>query len=136
MNVTATGGRGGTSANLGNGSYYSLENNRFEGKKLTMSSFVDILARILDHPVVDMTALTGNYDFSLELTPEDYRAILLRSAIAAGVVLPPEALKALDAGSDESLFTGIEKLGLKLDRRKAPVDVLVVDRASKEPTEN
>jgi uncharacterized protein (TIGR03435 family) len=101
-----------------------------------MGSFVDILARILDRPVVDMTALTGNYDFTLELTPEDYRAILLRGAIAAGVVLPPEALKALDAGSDESLFTGIEKLGLKLDRRKAPVDVLVVDRASKEPTEN
>jgi hypothetical protein len=35
-----------------------------------------------------------------------------------------------------SVFTAVDKLGLKLDSRKAPVDVLVIDHLEKTPTEN
>jgi uncharacterized protein (TIGR03435 family) len=136
VNVTATGGRGGVSVNLGKGSYYSFANNRFEAKKLTMAALADSLTRYLDRPVVDMTELKGNYDFILELSPEDYRAMLIRSAIGAGVVLPPEALRALEGVSDNSLFTAAQALGLKLEQRKAPLPVLMIDHMEKAPTAN
>jgi uncharacterized protein (TIGR03435 family) len=136
INVTATGGRGGVSVNLGKGSYYNFANNRFEAKKLTMAALADSLTRYLDRPVVDMTELNGNYDFDLELSPEDYRAMLIRSAIGAGVVLPPEALRALEGVSDNSLFTAVQALGLKLEQRKAPLEVLLIDRVEKAPTAN
>jgi uncharacterized protein (TIGR03435 family) len=101
-----------------------------------MASLADSLARFADRPVVDMTELTGTYDLTLEFTPEDYRVLLIRSALAAGVVLPPEVMKFLEGASDESLFKGLQSVGLKLESRKAPLEVLVVDSASKTPAEN
>jgi uncharacterized protein (TIGR03435 family) len=60
----------------------------------------------------------------------------IRSAIVAGVSLPPEAMRYLNGASDESLFSAMETLGLKLEPRKAPLEVLVVDRMEKAPTAN
>ena len=60
----------------------------------------------------------------------------IRSAIAAGVSLPPEALKYLDGAADESLFSSMETLGLKLEPRKAPVEMVIVDQMEKTPTAN
>jgi len=136
VNVAAGGTATGVGVNLGNGSSYTFSNNRFEAKKLAFPVFSGNLERFLDRPVVDMTDLKGQYDFALELTVEDYRAMLIRSAISAGVVLPPEALRAMEGGSMGSLFDALQKLGLKLEARKAPLDVLVVDRALKAPTDN
>src|SRR5262249_6061878 len=136
VQVTATGGPGGTTVRLGPGSYFSFANNKFEGKKLTMSGLAETLGRFTDRPIVDMTELKGNYDFTLEFTAEDYRAMLIRSAIAAGVALPPEALRALEVSSGDSLLAAVQMLGLKLEPRKAPVDVLVIDHVEKTPTEN
>jgi uncharacterized protein (TIGR03435 family) len=42
-----------------------------------------------------------------------------------------------DAGAGSSLFTALsEQLGLRLEARKAPVEVLIVDSAEKVPVEN
>ena len=101
-----------------------------------MASFADLLGRFVDKPVVDMTGITGSYDFDLDFTPEDYMAMLIRSAIAAGVTMPPEALRMLSGSSGDSLMNALDRLGLKLENRKAPVEVLVVDRMEKAPTEN
>lgn len=136
VNVTATGGRGGVNVNLGHGSYFTFSDNKLVAKKLTMASFAEMLARFEDRPVVDMTGLTGNYDIELTFTPEDYRAMLIRSAVVAGVSLPPEALKMMEGASGDSLLAGLEKVGLKMESRKAPLDVLVVDHALKVPTDN
>jgi uncharacterized protein (TIGR03435 family) len=136
VNVTATGGRGGTTVNFGRGAYFTLADNKFESRKLTMALLADSLARFVDRPVVDMTELTGTYDLTLEFTPEDYRALLIRMALSAGVNLPPEALKLLEGASDESLFKGLQTMGLKLESRKAPLEVLVIDSAAKTPIEN
>jgi uncharacterized protein (TIGR03435 family) len=124
------------SVNLGKGSSFTFGNNRFEGKKLTMANIAETFTRFLDRPVIDMTGLPGRYDFTLEVSPEDYRAIMVRSALNAGVSLPPEALRALDASSGDSVINAAEKLGLKLDPRKTKMDVIVVDSAAKTPTEN
>jgi uncharacterized protein (TIGR03435 family) len=45
-------------------------------------------------------------------------------------------MRALEGVSGNSLFSAIQILGLKLDRRKAPIEVLVIDPAEKVPTEN
>jgi uncharacterized protein (TIGR03435 family) len=135
-NVGASGSAAGVSVNLGNGSSFSFGNNQVEARKLTMLSFTDTLSRFMDRPVVDQTGLTSNYDFTLKITDEDYHAMLIRSALAAGVNLPPQALRALDYATDESLFSSIEAAGLKLERRKAPLPVLVVDHVEKTPTSN
>jgi uncharacterized protein (TIGR03435 family) len=135
-NVTGSGGRGGVHIEYGHGSFFTMADNKFIARKLPMASFVEVLARFEDKPVVDQTGLAGSYDFDLEFTQEDYMAMLIRSAIAAGVTLPPEALRMLSGSSGDSLLNALEKLGLKLENRKAPLEVLVIDHIEKAPTEN
>lgn len=134
--VSATGGRGGVSINLGKGSFFTFANDKIEARKLTMANFADLLARFVDRPVVDRTALTGNYDISIDLTPEDYRAMLIQSAVSAGVQLPPQALQLLQGASDNSLYSALHNFGLKLEPTKAPLDVIVVDHILKAPLAN
>jgi len=135
-NMSGSGGRGGVHIEYGNGSFFTMADNKFIARKLPMASFADLLGRFVDKPVVDMTGITGSYDFDLDFTPEDYMAMLIRSAIAAGVTMPPEALRMLSGSSGDSLMNALDRLGLKLENRKAPVEVLVVDRMEKAPTEN
>jgi uncharacterized protein (TIGR03435 family) len=135
VNVAARGGVG-TIVTYGNGSYFTLGDNKFEGKKLPMSIIADALARFADRPVVDMTDLKGNYDFTMEFSPEDFRAMMIRAAIAQGTVLPPEVLKLMNTSSGDTLLNAVGKLGLKLELRKAPIEMLVIDQALKTPTEN
>ena len=136
VNVTASGSARGVNVNLGGGSYFAFADNKLEGKKLTMTAFCDTLARFMDRPVVDMTGLTGNYDITLNITQEDYTAMLIRSALSAGIVLPPQALRALEMSSGDSLTSALQLVGLKLDARKAPLPVLIVDHIEKTPTAN
>jgi uncharacterized protein (TIGR03435 family) len=52
---------------------------------------------------------------------------------------PPPGANAADAASTpggSAVFSAVEKLGLKLDGRKAPVETIVVDHLEKTPTEN
>ena len=62
--------------------------------------------------------------------------MMLRSAINAGVNLPPQALKALDNATGDSFTDALQKLGLVLVPQKAPLEVIVVDALQKMPTEN
>jgi uncharacterized protein (TIGR03435 family) len=89
----------------------------FEATKVTMQHFADLLARFIGQQVVDQTGLQGVFDFTLEWSPEEMKP----GAEATGA----------------SLFTALqEQLGLKLESRKGPVEVLVVDHIEKAPTEN
>jgi uncharacterized protein (TIGR03435 family) len=87
--------------------------------------------RLLDRPVVDMTGIGGAYDFSLEYSWEELRS-LVRSSSGGARDLPANA--AADPGN--SIFTSLAAFGLKLESRKAPIEVLVVDRIERTPTEN
>jgi uncharacterized protein (TIGR03435 family) len=136
VNVAASGSAAGVSVNLGHGSSWSFVPNRFEAKKLTMEQFAANLERFADRPIVDMTGLKGQFDLTVEVNPEDYTPMLIRSAIYAGEVMSPRAMSLLDRTSSAPLMDAVQQTGLKLEARKAPLDVLVIDEASKTPTAN
>jgi len=98
-------------------------------KGLPSSEIAIRLAGYRRRPVIDKTGLTGRYDFTLEFTLD-----------MTGIALPtgfPAAAdnNATDPGSD--IASAVEKqLGLKLTSTKGKLDVIVVDRAEKIPTEN
>jgi uncharacterized protein (TIGR03435 family) len=91
----------------------------------TIAELVDYMSRMrlaeMDRPVIDDTGLKGRYDFAVTLfgTQEEMMAALNKG----------------DFGS--SIFTLLqEQLGLKLEPRKLPVDMVMVEKAEKVPTEN
>src|SRR5262249_51335522 len=114
VNVAASGSAAGVSVSFGKGAYYAFADNKFEVRNLTAPQIAESLARFMDRPIIDTTGLKGKYNFVLEVAPDDYRAMLIRSAVTAGVVMPPQALRLLDFNSADSLFAAVEKLGLKL----------------------
>ena len=90
---------------------------RIELRGAPISQLSALLARLLDRPVLDQTGASGNYDFRFEFTPEG---------------APPSG-----DNPKPSLFTALqEQAGLKLESKKAPVELVVVDRVEKLPTEN
>ena len=135
VNVSASGSAAGVAVNLGNGSSYTFAGGKLEAKKINGRILADMMERYADRPILDMTGLTGNYDFRFDVTPEDYQSLLIRAAVNSGVVLPPQAVRLLDNGGNP-LGDALAQLGLKLDSRRAPVDVYVIDQVLKTPTEN
>jgi uncharacterized protein (TIGR03435 family) len=127
LDVSASSQQNSTTINLGNGSYMTFGDNKFVFRKVPVSSLTDTVANFVDRPIVDMTGIKGNYDFDLVFTPEDFMAMMVRSSIRSGVVLPPEVTKMVDASGPNPLINAVETLGLKLDSRKAPLEVLVID---------
>jgi len=111
-----------TPAELGRGGTY-MSPGKMVSKSAFMRNIVENLSRQLDLPVIDMTGLKGTYEFTLEWQPER------RDEPRDGAV--PEA------ATGPSIFTAVqEQLGLKLEPRKAPIEVVVVDHAEKNPTGN
>jgi uncharacterized protein (TIGR03435 family) len=136
VNAAVSGSAAGVSVNLGRGAYYTFADNQFEAKKMSVNQLCLQLERYVDRPIVNMTDLNGTYDITLKLTPEDYQAMLIRVAVNSGVVLPPQVLQYMEGSSISSLFDAVQQAGLKLDPRKAPLDLIVVDQAQKSPTDN
>lgn len=136
VNVAASGSAAGVSIRLSNGGSFTFANDQFDIRKVSMDVLADELTSYLDRPVVNKTGLQGNYDMKLAVTPEDYQALLIRSAVNAGIVLPPRALRLLDGGPPDSLFDALQQQGLRLENRKLPLELIVVDQALEAPTAN
>src|SRR5262245_26193509 len=109
-------------------------------ERLTMTQLADSLVQFLGRPVVDQTGLTGNYQVAFELSQAD----VLAAARAAGMQLPGApaaggagpAAAAADPSGGISAYQSVEKMGLKLEPRKARLDYMVIDRLEKVPTED
>jgi uncharacterized protein (TIGR03435 family) len=135
VNITVDTSGGRTAVDLGHGSSYTVRDGKFEGKRFTGAMLASTLERYCDRPVLDMTGVTSVFDFSFDATPEESQVLGMRAALYAGVTLPPQLLNQLDAGGNP-LIDAMQQLGLKLDARKALIDVLVVDGVRRTPREN
>jgi len=105
-----------------------------------VSRVVDSLSNELKRPVIDKTGLTGKYDFTLGYAPENMPAIMKAGGPPPPPPSGPDAAPGAAASPDDlepTLTTAVQQqLGLRLDAKKIQVDILVIDRADKTPTEN
>jgi len=93
-----------------------------------MTDFTRFLGDFLDRPLVDETELAGTFDFELQFTA-------LRSSLPGETI--PGGLSVGNVDEVPTVFTAIqEQLGLKLEARKGPLDVVVVDHAERVPIGN
>jgi uncharacterized protein (TIGR03435 family) len=117
--IVTRGGRGGTTR-ITPGADGSMH---MEASRVTMPQLAETLSRFVDRPVVDMTELKGEYQVALEISMAD----LTTSARVAGLPgVPPPG----------SVFVAVQKLGLRLEPRKAQLETIVIDHLEKTPTEN
>ena len=102
----------------------------------SLDNFAEMLSRFSERPVVNLTDIAGQYDFDLIFVPETTRGM-------PGPMGPPQG--EADHGrppSDDtkeeavSMFEAVERYGLKLEPRRAPLEMLIVDHMERTPTEN
>jgi uncharacterized protein (TIGR03435 family) len=99
--------------------------------RMPMSVLAMLLSRFERQIVVDLTALAGPFDVKLEWTPDFIRE---RARPDGGAVSING--QSFDPNGP-TLYTAIQdQLGLRLESRKGPLDVIVVDHAEKVPAEN
>ena len=85
-------------------------------KYATMAALAATLGNLVDRPVLDETDLDAHYDIEMKFDPT-----LIKPYVGQPTVTPsPDA---------PSIFVAIQDLGLKLEPRRAPVEILVVDSA-------
>ena len=96
-----------------------------ECARVSIAQVATVLARLLGSPVVDETGLTAMYEVKLEWTPDQ----------TSPATSADEQKEAPEPGP--SLFAALnDQLGLRLQTRKVPVDVVIVDHMERAPTEN
>jgi uncharacterized protein (TIGR03435 family) len=96
---------------------------RIVARGLDMAGLAAFIGTAPGRMVIDRTGLTGRFDVDLTYTPSAFSAEAL--AQRPGGAPPP----GVDP-SGPSLLTALrEQLGLRLDAVRAPVDVLVIERA-------
>jgi uncharacterized protein (TIGR03435 family) len=97
---------------------------------VTMSELAGrMLSGDVDLPVLDQTGLAGRFDVHIEFVRDDHTA---GPATLNGVVTPDMPAPQAGGAAGPSIFSALEKqLGLKLSPGKAPLDVIIVDRAEK-----
>jgi len=97
------------------------------GKGATVSQLTDFFAKELRKPVIDQTGLTGRYNYFLDINA--YVTDEIRKSEGPGGGGPPEAVSIIAQALQA-------QLGLRLESKKMPVEVLVIDRIEKTPSEN
>jgi uncharacterized protein (TIGR03435 family) len=92
----------------------------YDAKGLPIATIAGYLERLSGRPIVDLTGLTGDFDVSLRFNP--------------GVGRLSDVTTASQTQLDDRplIFTAVrEQLGMKLEPSTAPMEVLVIDAATK-----
>jgi uncharacterized protein (TIGR03435 family) len=90
----------------------NIHANEISGVAIPFGHFVSILAAQLGYPITNQTGLSGKYDLALKYVRDD----------------------SPDVGAP-SVFAALGDLGLKLETRRGPVEVFVIDSATR-PRQN
>lgn len=106
----------------------SAPGGKWEFLKMTMPALAAFLTVHEDHPVIDETTLPGAYRLAYEITMQEGG----EEGGRGGNLNGPPARDAVRA----SILEAIENGGLKLERRNAPIETIVIDSVEKMPTEN
>jgi uncharacterized protein (TIGR03435 family) len=112
---------------------------RWEAPSITFEGLADLLDRVtpLSSPVIDTTGLKGRYRVVLEVSLNDAFGARPAMTSASGDPTAVEIARTdMEAALLKGFNDGLRKLGLQLERRKGPVETVVVDRVEKTPTEN
>jgi uncharacterized protein (TIGR03435 family) len=109
-----------------------------EAPKVTFAGFATLLTELAGRPVIDMTETKGYYQIVLDVSFQEMIAQIqeLQAALGAGqpgAAAAPEMPTNLMANA---VIAAVQRLGLKLETRKAPMEMIVVDHMEKSPTEN
>jgi len=92
-----------------------------EVKGVTAMQFVEMLSNILRAPVINNTGLAGRYDAKINVSK----------------YIPDGSAKEGAFDPISTILTGLqEELGLKVESKKLPLDLLIIDHAEKIPVEN
>ncbi|HVW08498.1 MAG TPA: TIGR03435 family protein [Bryobacteraceae bacterium] len=90
------------------------QSTRVVGSNATVQDLADLYTKFMDRPVIDMTGLSGRFDFSVEYEAD------------------PDTTGPFAALTSPALFQAFEQqAGLRLRATQGPVDVLIVDSASR-----
>jgi uncharacterized protein (TIGR03435 family) len=88
----------------------------------TMTTFASLLGSLGGlGQITDKTGLTGTYNVELEMSLASLGSSSLQAA-APGAVLPTIA-----GGDGPSVFSAVQDIGLKIDRRRESIDALVIE---------
>jgi uncharacterized protein (TIGR03435 family) len=105
---------------------YRITRNSIGLERGDIARMAQLLSTALGRPVIDQTGLAGPYDLSLQWDD---------APVPEGGV-PGLDTPAIPGNDHGSIFTAIQdQLGLRLESRRAPVEVIVVDRVER-PSEN
>jgi uncharacterized protein (TIGR03435 family) len=105
----------------------------------SVASLVNMLSGFMDRPVLDMTGIVGNFEIALDVSPEDLVGLqrsMAAAAVRPGGDVPGGSGPAPETDPKPSIFTAVQKLGLRLESRKEPMEMIIIDKAEKVPTEN
>jgi uncharacterized protein (TIGR03435 family) len=115
-------GKGGPkfSKSIGEGKPSLMGKGTLVAQFASMKALADFLSGPMQTPVIDNTGLDGQYDFKFDLM----------------AFAPPDLQPGKDPDVAEMVLSGLEpELGLRLEPRKVPTSVLVIDHLEK-PDEN
>jgi uncharacterized protein (TIGR03435 family) len=112
---------------------------RMFGRQKTMQELAERLTGLMSRPVTDATALKAKYDFTLTYSPEGMNGLMGPMPPppgGAGAGGPPVAGLS-EAEPLPDVFGAVQaQLGLRLEPKKGPIELIVIDHVEKTPTEN
>jgi len=97
--------------------------------KMPMDVLALVLGAYLGGPVIDKTGLEGKYQVIMDFS-------LVDTLGAAGHTPGEDAPGVASEPLNPSLFSAVQRLGLRLERRTAPITLLIVDHVEQVPKGN
>ncbi|MDR3698071.1 MAG: TIGR03435 family protein [Candidatus Sulfopaludibacter sp.] len=98
-----------------------------KGERTSMAELAGLLSRPLRRAVIDRTGLKGGFDFTIDL--------MSYIPLDASGKPSPESTTEMDR--DGIIIMAVQQqLGLKLEPGKGPVEMIIIEKADKIPTDN